>query len=123
MFSFEFSEATQIRLVGGPNNYTGRVEVFVSGANEWGTICDDHWDDVDAHVTCRQLGYFGGSARRKAAFGMGTGPIWFDNMKCNGSEETLFECEHRGIGTHNCNHKEDVGVICQGENPVHNNEF
>ena len=105
---------TKIRLVDGPNNYTGRVEVFVTGANEWGTICDDHWDNVDAGVVCRQLGYYGGIARRKAEFGSGTGPIWFDNTKCNGTEKALFECEHRGIGTHNCNHKEDVGVICSG---------
>jgi hypothetical protein len=24
----------------------------------------------------------------------------------------LYKCGHRGIGTHNCNHTEDVGVIC-----------
>ena len=89
--------------------------MFVSGANEWGTICDDHWDNLDARVVCRQLGYYGGKAVRKAAYGSGDGPIWFDNMKCNGSEKTLFQCEHRGIGTHNCNHKEDVGVICESK--------
>ena len=110
--------ATDIRLADGSSNTTGRVEVFITGANKWGTICDDHWDDLDARVVCRQLGYFGGKAVRKAKYGQGEGPIWFDNVKCNGSEGTLFECEHRGIGTHNCNHKEDVGVICQGKEPV-----
>ena len=65
------SVPTQIRLQDGPNDHTGRVEVFVSGANQWGTICDDYWDDADAGVVCRQLGFYGGTALKKAPYGPG----------------------------------------------------
>ena len=43
-----------IRLVGGVSY--GRVELCYNGL--WGSICSDQfWDDNDAGVVCRQLGF------------------------------------------------------------------
>ena len=41
--------------MGGSNQYEGRVEVCWDEV--WGTVCDDNWSNVDAQVTCRQLGF------------------------------------------------------------------
>ncbi len=92
----------------------GRVEVCNN--NVWGTVCDDLWGVEDANVVCRQLGLLPDGttaiARSQAFFGQGTGPITFDNVDCTGTETSLFDCPHNGVGVHNCAHSEDAGVTC-----------
>lgn len=44
-----------IRLMDGSSANEGRVEVYCN--NQWGTICDDGFSQVEADTVCRQLGY------------------------------------------------------------------
>ena len=78
-------------------------------------MCDDLWDDNDATVICKQLGYIRGSARASAYFGEGSGLILLDNVNCNGRESSIFDCSYRRFGEHDCDHEEDAGVVCTGE--------
>ena len=43
------------RLVNGLYDHEGRVEVCIDSM--WGTVCQNSWNDVDARVVCRQLGF------------------------------------------------------------------
>ena len=49
----------ELRLADGATNNTGRLEVCYSG--EWGTVCDDLFNNLAASVACRQLGFEGRS--------------------------------------------------------------
>jgi deleted-in-malignant-brain-tumors protein 1 len=56
--SCEFpSISVDIRLTGGPSQRQGRVEIKLG--KTWGTVCDNDWDQDDARVVCRMLGYNG----------------------------------------------------------------
>ncbi|KAM8831648.1 scavenger receptor cysteine-rich domain-containing protein DMBT1 [Spinachia spinachia] len=105
--------AAPIRMVGGSGQCSGRVEVLYKG--QWGTVCDDEWELVNADVVCRQLGCgHAVAAPASAHFGQGTGPIWLDNVECAGEEAVLTHCKHPGFGQNNCGHGEDASVICLG---------
>ena len=40
-------------------------------------------------------------------------PIWLDEVQCNGTEESIADCMALPIGTHNCQHNEDVRISCR----------
>ncbi|XP_041372972.1 Down syndrome cell adhesion molecule-like protein 1 isoform X2 [Gigantopelta aegis] len=106
-------DTSSVRLVNGSNDHEGRVEILHDG--QWGSICDDEFNDNGAQVVCRSLGFqsFNANFYRQAHFGQSTGPIWLANVNCMGSEQNLDQCSFPGWGIHDCVHREDVGVRCQ----------
>ena len=68
-----------VRLVNGNSEGEGRVEVFHSG--QWGTVCDDHWSEIDANIVCQELGFTRAiSASGFSIFGEGSGIVSGSNV-------------------------------------------
>ncbi|KAL9988042.1 hypothetical protein ACROYT_G002440 [Oculina patagonica] len=101
----------KVRLSGSNSSNEGRVEVYYLG--RWGTVCNDHWGIREASVLCKMLNFSGAS--RVDYFGPGNEsfPIWMDNVKCRGDEQSIAACRHRGWDNHDCSHFEDAGVVCR----------
>lgn len=54
-----------IRLLGvSSSDHEGLVEMYFSHRGyRWSTLCTNGWDDVEAAVVCKQLGYHTGKSK------------------------------------------------------------
>ncbi|XP_016836951.1 lysyl oxidase homolog 4 isoform X3 [Nasonia vitripennis] len=104
-----------LKLVGGERGaFEGNVEILHKG--RWGNVCDDEWDELEAKVVCRQLGYANVKAKptSNARFGQARRRYWMDNLLCGGDESELSKCRFDGWGRTDCRSGEAAGVICGG---------
>ncbi|XP_045183820.2 scavenger receptor cysteine-rich domain superfamily protein-like [Mercenaria mercenaria] len=112
-------DSTPIRLENGPTNSSGRVEIYHGG--HWGTICGNYeFDQPDVTVICKMLGFNNPNAfgYKNAFYGEGTGNVIISNMKCDGSESDIAQCQSStwsvSTSSGGCDHTTDVGVNCAG---------
>ena len=47
------------------------------------------------------------------SFGVSTGPIFLDEVRCFGNERDLDHCFSNRRGEHDCDHNEDVALVCE----------
>ena len=110
-----------VRLKNGNTTNEGFIEIKGSDGI-WGGICDDYWDKKDyqnakanADIVCRMLGYPTAETgySESSPFGFGTGSFVLADVKCVGTETSVFDCPHLAEGSHYCNSSEWAGVKCK----------
>lgn len=124
-----------VRTSGTSSDRYGAVEVCVNGT--WGAVCNDLWDDMDARVFCRQLGYSPYGMSSASSFQIkviiifliilllgalssndfSSSPLQINlmNVNCLGNEDSLLRCEKTFVPPLQstvCSTK--AGVLCQG---------
>ena len=82
---------------------------------------DDNWDDNDAKVVCRMLGFHGefAKATNGSLFEEVNQTFSMNEAECKGTEESIENCPHKIISdTDECDIDEAAGVICEGKNTI-----
>lgn len=107
-----------VRLVEAKSPREGFLMVHHNGS--WGAVCNDldQFDDVDAGVVCRQLGYGSVVGLIYSDWLVDDNAIvpefFYSDLECTGSESTLMECPHSGIPS-DCYDNQLAGVKCSGK--------
>ena len=109
-----------VRLGGiGSSETEGYVEAFDVTNGQWGGICDNSFDVIDAHVICQMLGFttaIEALSNSAASEVFGTAPsgsnFVLDNLDCAGSESSIFHCPFTGELTDVCEASQIAGVKC-----------
>ncbi|XP_056409830.1 scavenger receptor cysteine-rich type 1 protein M130-like isoform X5 [Hyla sarda] len=101
------TEYRKVRLSGGSNNCSGRVEVYLHGV--WATICNNHWFHEDSNMLCNYLGC--GSFQNETKHEHS--PSMYVSAMCPKSAETPWDCAMFKKRDHMCLHSKAVGLICQ----------
>ena len=109
-----------VRLGGsGSSSTEGYVEAFDITNGQWGGICGNSFDILDAHVTCTMLGFptaIEALANGAAADLYGTAPsasnFTLYNLDCSGNENTIFHCPLTGESMVDCDASQIAGVKC-----------
>ena len=112
------------------NDHYGRVEVCIDST--WGTVCNNNWDNNDASVVCRQLGYvphgmkhftdklnhiFIGAIANNYLYVGYTLFHTIHSVNCRGNESSLFNCSYVLNADNNltCNINSFATAICQSK--------
>ena len=107
-----------MRLGGSKNSSReGYVQAFDVTKGQWGGICDNSFDILDAHVICTMLGFPTAMvALANSADFYGTAPsganFVLDNLGCTGKESSVFHCLITDEVTDTCGAFQIAGVKC-----------
>ncbi|CAJ1082789.1 T-cell differentiation antigen CD6-like isoform X2 [Xyrichtys novacula] len=107
------SEMRAIRLTGGLDRCSGKVEVHRNGS--WGTVCDNCWNERLASMVCSML-QCGAKTQMVSRFdpplAHNNGTLWY--YFCRPGVQNLWQCREIINSTHLCTSSKASGVICNG---------
>ncbi|XP_067052699.1 deleted in malignant brain tumors 1 protein-like isoform X2 [Acropora muricata] len=105
-----------VRLRGGRNFHSGRVEIYHQGT--WERVCREGWSNEAALVACRELGFEKGvigESLVSPVYGSFTGAY---NVSCQGNETSIKNCTIGAWSNSRTCASNQSMVNCSGIRPV-----
>lgn len=106
----QISSRVRVARVGGVDNI---VQASNDDGATWQSVCDDGFDQNEAQVACREMGRAGLVSVKGSVSVSGDENYGLDDLDCNGSESSLFDCRNSGWAVENCSAFEHVQLVCQ----------
>ncbi|XP_071378851.1 T-cell differentiation antigen CD6-like isoform X3 [Centroberyx affinis] len=107
------SEMKAVRLTGGVDRCSGRVEIHRNGS--WGTVCDTCWDKQAASMVCSML-KCGDEWQEYTRFNPpivhNNGTLWY--YMCSDHDDNLWQCREFINNTNLCMDTNAAALICKG---------
>lgn len=108
-----------VRVTGGITPNYGRVEMLTG--NNWLPFCDTNFDDSDAKVVCKEIGYLYGKAQCCSAIGaIAADSTMVTDLQCTGSESNIDACPSK---TGSCSSGKTASVYCSNKAITENSKF
>ncbi|XP_053481618.1 scavenger receptor cysteine-rich type 1 protein M160 [Ictalurus furcatus] len=106
----------RIVLRGEKNPCEGRLEVYHN--DQWGLVGHHQWRPVNGEVVCKSLGcgdhVTSGILSQTDTHLSPLAIFWMDEIKCEGTENRLWECPFNGWKISQCHNHNYVSVNCAG---------
>ena len=106
---FSYTKCNYVSVMTKEADNYGAVRVW--NENRYSLVCADKFDDNDATIVCRQMGYPFGKSICCSAFGIVEERIEVSDMQCTGSETDITQCVMiRGVN--GCASQQYASVVC-----------
>jgi len=106
---FCYFSKIDVRLNGGRDPREGRLEVKYNGT--WRSVCRDGFNDAVARDVCSMLGFGHVGRPSRNHYGPGPGSFWLQSIQCNGTEQSIAECAHSGLGLGSCSSDKELAAV------------
>lgn len=87
-------DGNKLILRNGNRPCEGHLQVYHRG--KWGYVGDKYWNRSTEEVACRSTSC--GEPVLSTDILRDSGKVWLNELKCNGDESQLWDCNHPGFG-------------------------